>query len=153
MKYIFFFAIFATAALAQNKATSGFAVAPMVFADEGCARDYARAYQFEGVEFRKRIAELNQYGCIDTTATGIFAAIATVRKDLAVEKGKVALFRKVILESDARRSWIAASKPEVMSPPRRSMYAGWIMDSDFYAVSAEEFDRRMANREIPLIVR
>src|SRR5450432_1786447 len=60
----------------------GFAVAPMVLKDEGCARDYVRAFQFEGVELRKRLVDLNTYGCIDTTATGIFAGLSTDRKDL-----------------------------------------------------------------------
>jgi hypothetical protein len=51
----------------------GFALAPMVLTDEGCTRDYVRAFQFEGVELRKRITDLETYHCIDSTATGIFA--------------------------------------------------------------------------------
>jgi hypothetical protein len=31
----------------KNAAAEGFAVAPMVLKDEGCARDYSRAFSFE----------------------------------------------------------------------------------------------------------
>jgi hypothetical protein len=37
----------------ETEPVQGFAVAPMVLTDEGCARDYVRAFQAEGVELRK----------------------------------------------------------------------------------------------------
>src|SRR5215472_7214624 len=64
---------------------NGFVVAPVVLTDSGCVRDYVRAFQSEGVELRKKLADLAAFGCSDLSAKGIFSALATERKDFAVD--------------------------------------------------------------------
>lgn len=129
----------------------GFAAAPMVLADEGCARDYVRAFQFEGIELRKKLTDLEAYKCVDTTAKGIFAAVSTDRKDFAVEKGKVAYFRRVTMTYDRQRTQLAVGNT-LVNYPGSPVYIGWIADADFYAVSPEQFDQLLAEKKIPMLM-
>ncbi len=132
----------------------GFAVAPMVLTDEGCARDYARAFQSEGVELRKKLTELQQYGCVDTSAKGIFAAVSTERKDLSVTKDEVAYFRFVVLTFDyARTKTAIGGEGRVVTPPAKTAYVGWIPDKNFYSESPETFDRLLTEKKIPMTIR
>lgn len=130
----------------------GFAVAPMVLTDEGCARDYVRAFEAEGVELRNRLADLETYGCVDTGARAIFTGLSTERRDFAIEKDKVAYFRYVIIKFDPERTKAAVGGP-VISPPAKMVYLGWIPDGDFYAVSPEIFDQLVAEKKIPMTIR
>ena len=131
----------------------GFAVAPMVLTDEGCARDYVRAFQAEGVELRKRLSDLETYHCIDTTATAIFAAVSIERKDFAVEKGKVAYFRNVVMTFDPERTKSVVVENRLVLPPGKTIYLGWIPDEYFYAVSPERFNQLLAEKKIPMTIR
>jgi hypothetical protein len=124
----------------------------MLLKDEGCARDYSRAFSFEGVELRKRLADLQTYDCIDTTARGIFVAVSIERKDLAAEKDSVAYFRQVLIEYDPRRTEAAVGR-FVNDPPAKTRYSGWIPDRDFYAVTPEVFDQLLAQKRIPMTIK
>jgi len=128
---------------------SGFAVAPPVLADEGCARDYMHMFEAEGVEQRKRLSDLFAYHCLDGTAKGIFSAVAIDRKDFAVTKGETAFFFLVRMAFDKERTQKAIGGPEVflISPPAAS-YSGWVPEEDFYAVSEQEFDKLLAAGKI-----
>ena len=133
----------------------GFAVAPMVLTDEGCVRDYVRAFQFEGVELRKRLTDLETYKCIDSTATGVYQGVSIERKDFAVEKGNVAYFRNVIIKFDPARTKIAIETAIVgghVKQPDKTVYSGWIPEKTFYAVSPERFDVMLAGKELPIPV-
>jgi hypothetical protein len=142
----------AAAVAAKDPApVSGFAVAPMVLTDEGCARDYVRAFQAEGVEFRKRLTDLEAYKCVDTSARGIFVAIASERKDFAIDKGSAAYFRKVVMSYDQKRTEVAVGNT-VVSTPGSQVYIGWILDEDFYPVSSEQFDQFLAEKKIHMNV-
>jgi hypothetical protein len=124
----------------------------MVLTDEGCVRDYVRAFQFEGVELRKRLTDLETFKCIDSTATGIYRGVSLERKDFAVEKGNVAYFRKVIITFDLDRTKIAIQTMLVgghVKQPGRTIYSGWIPEKNFYAVSAERFDVMLSRNELP----
>jgi hypothetical protein len=134
----------------NSTAAEGFAVAPMVLKDEGCARDYSRAFGFEGVEIRKRLTDLVTYGCLDTSARGIFKAISLERKDLAVKEGTVAYYRRVLLTYDPERTKTATGGIVVVSPPDKRVYTGWVPEAVFYGVSEERFDKMLAAGEIPL---
>ena len=129
----------------------GFAVAPLVLADEGCARDYSRAFLSEGVELRKKLDDLEKYKCLDTSARGIFAAASTERKNLSADKESVAYFRQVILEYDPERTKTAVGR-WVSNPPAQMHYFGWILERDFYPVSPEVFDQMLAQKKIPMFV-
>ena len=131
----------------------GFAVAPMVLTDEGCARDYVRAFQAEGVELRRRLADLETYHCIDTTATGIFIAVSIERKDFAVEKGKIAYFRNVVMTFDPERTKSVVPQGRLVNPPDKTVYSGWIPDEYFYPVSSERFNQLLAEKKIPITIR
>ena len=120
----------------ETDPVKGFAVAPMVLTDEGCARDYVRAFEAEGVELRKRLADLETYGCVDTGARAIFVGLSIERKNFAIEKDNVAYFRYVIIKFDPERTKAAVGGPAV-NPPAKTVYSGWIPDADFYAVSPE----------------
>ena len=128
----------------------GFAVAPMVLADEGCARDYVRAFQAEGVELRRRLADLEKYNCMDKTAKGIFAAVSTERRDFAVDKDHTAYFRKVTMTYDRPRTEAAVGNT-LVNGPGSPVYLGWILDGDFYAVSPQRFDELLAQKKIPVL--
>ena len=131
----------------------GFAVAPMVLTDEGCARDYVRAFQAEGVELRRRLADLETYHCIDTTATAIFIAVSKERKDFAVEKGKVAYFWNVVMTFDPERTKSVVPQGRLVNPPDKTVYSGWIPDEYFYPVSSERFNQLLAEKKIPITIR
>src|ERR1039457_1379869 len=131
----------------------GFAVAPMVLTDEGCARDYVRAFQAEGVELRRRLADLETYHCIDTTATGIFIAVSIERKDFAVEKGKIAYFRNVVMTFDPERTKSVVPQGRLVNPPDKTVYSGWSPDEYFYPVSPKNFNQLLAKKKIPLTIR
>jgi hypothetical protein len=133
----------------KSPTVTGFAVTPPVLADEGCARDYMRMFQTEGVEQRKKFDELIAYHCLDGTAKGIFSATATERKDFAVAKGEEAFFRLVAMIFDKNRTQNAIGGPNVflISPPSGS-YLGWIPEQDFYPVRAEQFDEMVAAGKI-----
>lgn len=130
----------------------GFAVAPMVLTDEGCARDYVRAFQFEGVELRKRLTDLETYHCIDSKATGIFAGVSIERKDFAVDKEHVAYFRNVVLKFDPQRTSMALDGRPT-NPPGETIHIGWIPEKNFYAMSPEQFDQLLAQKKIPMAIR
>jgi hypothetical protein len=95
---------------------------------------------------------LQTYGCVDTTATGLFTGVSTDRKDLAVEKGDVVYFRRVLLKFDAERTKVAADNTAINRPPAQ-FYEGWIPDENFYAVSPEQFDKMLAEKKIPLKIK
>ena len=138
----------------ETEPVQGFAVAPMVLTDEGCARDYVRAFQAEGVELRRRLADLETYGCVDTSARAAFAGVSTERRDFAVEKGHVAYFRYVIIKFDPERTKTAIGGGGLrVRPPGKAMYLGWIPDADFYAVSPETFDQLVAEKKVPMTIR
>jgi hypothetical protein len=124
----------------------------MVLTDEGCVRDYVRAFQAEGVELRKRLADLGTYGCIDASATAIFSGVATERRDFALEKDAVAYFRYVVITFDLARTKAAVGEETVVRPPAKNVYSGWILDGNFYAVSPEKFDQLMADGKIPMAI-
>ena len=136
----------------ETKPVQGFAVAPMILTDEGCARDYVRAFQTEGVELRKRLIDLETYRCLDTTAKAIFAGVSTERKDFAVQKDAVAYFRHVLIKFDPERTK-AAVGGRLIGPPEKASYFGWIPDENFYAVTPEAFDLLIAEKKIPLRTR
>ena len=127
-------------------------MAPIVLTDEGCARDYVRAFQADGVELRKRLADLQIYGCVDTTAKAIFAGVSTERKAFAVEKDEVAYFRYVVIKFDPERTKRAIGGRFVI-PPGKTVYVGWILDENFYAVSPEIFDQLLTEKKIPMTTR
>src|ERR1700733_5101245 len=134
-----------TSAPKKTPTVSGFAVAPPVLADEGCARDYMHMFEAEGVEQRKKLNDLFAYHCLDGTAKGIFSAVAIDRKDFAVIKGETAFFFLVRMAFDTERTHkvIGGPKGFLISPPAAS-YSGWIPEEDFYAVGEEEFDKLLA---------
>lgn len=111
----------------DSREVTGVVKAPMILKDEGCARDYVRAYEYEGVELRKRLADLNTYGCIETKAAAYFTAISFDRKNLAVKPGAFAWFRYVTLKIDPERT----GRSGMYLYQGKSSYAGWILDQDF----------------------
>jgi hypothetical protein len=117
--------------------------------DEGCARDYMRMFETEGVEQRKRMSDLLTYRCLDTSAKGIFSAVVTDRKDFAVAKDEEAFFLRVTLVLDRERTQRALGGPEVyhIEPPGAS-YFGWIPERDFYAVTGAQFDVMVSTGKI-----
>jgi|SRR5579871_1093057 len=124
------------AAQAESAAVNGFVVAPVVLKDEGCTRDYVRAFQFEGVELRKRLADLGAYGCSDLSAKGIFTAVASQRKDFALDRDYTAYFRFVVMTYDRKRTEIAAEN-NLVSAPGHTVYMGWVADEYFHGVTPE----------------
>jgi hypothetical protein len=133
----------------KAQTVSGFAVTPPVLADEGCARDYMRTFEAEGVEKRKKFDDLIAYHCLDPTAKGIFSVTATDRKDFAVSKGEEAFFLLVVMIFDKERTQSAIGGPTVflVSPPSNS-YVGWIPEQDFYLLRGEQFDQMLAAGKI-----
>jgi hypothetical protein len=137
----------------EARGVQGFAVAPMILSDEGCSRDYVRAFQSEGVEFRKKIADLVSYGCLDTTAKAIFSAVAIDRKDFAVEKDMVANFRLVAMAFDLEHTQIAVGGPQVfVFRPARLTYNGWIPEKNFYAVTTDVFTQLLNEKKISMVI-
>jgi len=138
----------------EVKPVEGFAVAPVVLADEGCTRDYVRALQSEGVELRKKLTDLQAYACVDTSAQAIFSAVAIERKDFAVSKDEVVYFRLVMIKFDPDRTKAAiGGEGHVVTPPAKTVYVGWIPEERFYAVSPEAFDRLLAEKKIPMTIK
>jgi hypothetical protein len=81
MKRIHVAFIIAAVAVAQPKTASrtGYAIAPLVLKDEGCARDYLRAIAAGGVATRKQLAELVAFGCAEKM-TGVFRGTTLEKK-------------------------------------------------------------------------
>jgi hypothetical protein len=139
----------------KNTEPYGYAIAPLVFADEDCARDYVRAFRAGGLELRKKIEELRAYKCLNDTAKAVFSGETKERKNLATEKGREAYFRHVTLLFDAghTRTAISGSKwgssVEVHRPPM-DIYEGWIMDSDFYPIESDQLDTLLSSEKIQM---
>jgi hypothetical protein len=47
-----------------QEAKSGYTIMPVLIKDEGCARDYVKAQALGGLEGRKMLVDLIEYGCI-----------------------------------------------------------------------------------------
>lgn len=75
--------ILVVSAVAQTKApkpagknVDGYAFGPVILKDAACARDYAKALKATGVDGRKQIAELSQYGCLEPTDEDVLYYVA-----------------------------------------------------------------------------
>jgi hypothetical protein len=88
-------------------------VDPIVASDEGCARDFAKALKLDGLEQRKYLLDLFQYGCVERLNGPYYANILSL-----VQFGEGAAkveMRKVYLipvsgTTKEHTGWIAAKE-------------------------------------------
>ena len=107
----------------EAEPVAGFAVAPMVLKDEGCAKDYAKSLGLEGIAQRKMFAELVQFGCAQKL-TGFF----------------LVRIEKIQFLSDPPRSF---AQVYMVNGKNMKEYRGWVLNSAITtgAEMAREYQR------------
>jgi hypothetical protein len=122
---------------------TGLAVAPVVARDADCARDYANAFLAGGLELRKRLVELEQYHCIDSSAAGIYRATILETRDIT----PTATFDRVELIYDRNlTSQALGHAPAHQNEPPHTVYVGWIPEADFVLTFDEARERASTKR-------
>ena len=71
---------------AADKTIRVYAIRPLLFKDEGCVRDYLKAQAASGVEKRKALADLVQYGCMEKLSW-IYSAEVSKTLRISASKG------------------------------------------------------------------
>jgi hypothetical protein len=123
----------------QKPEDSGFLISPTIFKDDGCARDFVKAQSLSGVEKRKALAEIAQYGCVEERTDAIYTAIVVESSTVALKTQKVKISKVVTILEGERTSQLGGD------PLAASLGAeGWIIDSDLRRLDAVEFDALIA---------
>lgn len=99
---------------AKSQTIDGYVITPTILKDAGCARDYAKALQIGGLEGRKQLAGLAEYGCIETVHADALYYVAGHLKSVAAMHfvdGCHALAGDVMKEVDPAwyNSWVRRS--------------------------------------------
>src|ERR1700678_1595745 len=77
---------------------SGYAITPVLIKDEGCARDYLKAQSLGGLEGRKMLVDLAEYGCIKKLQR-IYLALAEPPRIVAYGKQKLVIRQVRLMEA------------------------------------------------------
>jgi len=134
-----------TALLAQAKTTApkskvssseGFVVNPVVSKDFGCAEDLVKAMKASGIEQRKMLGDLIDYGCVRRFKGVFYGAKLESRKFAGVALAKVSLIIDVQMMEDV--GFPHESLTPYVDDANANAY-GWIVDSDFFIKTPEQF--------------
>lgn len=101
-------------------------VDPIVASDEGCARDFAKALKLDGLEQRKYLFDLFQYGCLERLDGTYYANILSLAQ-FGEGAPKIEM-RKVYLiplsgTTKEHTGWIAAKELLDIAPIQRILDA------------------------------
>lgn len=117
-------------------ANTGYAVSPVVFKDDGCARDFVAATMAGGLAGRKQMAELVKYGCMERV-TGIYRGVSVEQKKAP---GSTLAIHRVSLVCAAACGG-------------RMLIKEWVSDEDFHLAADPEIQaaiqRAVAHAEQP----
>jgi hypothetical protein len=120
---------------APKQSTGGYAVTPVLIKDEGCAKDYLRALSLDGLEERKGMAELYDYGCIKKLEH-IYLAFAEPVRTVTSGTKKMQI-RHVGLMQDIAMEELAAGHP-VDTDVNGFVVYGFISEKEFLLLSEDE---------------
>ena len=136
-----------TVLLAQAKATAsktqaliqGFVWNPVVCKDFGCAEDYVKTLNASGVQRRKMLSDLVEYGCVKTFK-GVFLGVKQEsRKSAGTSLAKVVLIFDIQMMRDLGFSEDVIKTDLAVADANADADQGWILESDFFKKSKEQF--------------
>ena len=94
---------------------SGTVLGTVLVKDEGCARDYLRMLQMEGVEQRKTIVDLDRYGCVETLSGLYMARVLTTKRidqgPMSEQFDEVLLIQQLEVSAEGRVTRAPLSRP------------------------------------------
>lgn len=111
---------------------------PVFAEDAGCAKDYAKIFELDGVALRKATAELIAYGCVEKL-NGLYSA--SVVGSMSASGVQLRHVRLTLIE------------PLVFGNAPRTA-EGWMRSSDIESLSADELKATIARiRQVNRIMR
>ncbi len=119
----------------KENVLTGFAISPIVFKDEACARDYVQASARGGLEGRKSLIEQAAVGCFDKpdhvywVISGSSGKVTTGKQVVVVRRAM--MVRDIDLEEMLKKT---PSEPGVDS----LSVDGWLLDSQILRVTREK---------------
>jgi hypothetical protein len=103
----------------------GYVVAPQLFKDAGCLRDYLKAQAAEGLERRRALSDLLQYGCVEKTVDAIYWATVKETKRIISGSKQVSAKRVVLIVDADKTSMITHHEVDYdVTPLGRE---GWVL--------------------------
>ncbi len=113
----------------------GFTVHPIVFKDEGCARDYVRAVAKGGLEGRKSLLDQIEVGCVVRTEH-VYAIFSNAMRTVPSDKGPV-VTRQIMGVRDMEMEDAITGRTGEVDIDSMSI-DGWMLDSEIYRLTREE---------------
>jgi hypothetical protein len=113
------------------------AAGSLLFKDAGCVVDYLKAQASSGLEKRKALAELVQYGCVEELKA-IYSVFIKSTKSLAISKGAAAV-KASELDAILDRKRMERLLGKGSAPDSSELFKhGWVLDADI--LIEEELD-------------
>jgi len=127
---------------AQPGFWGGTTLDPVIAKDEGCARDLVKAIRTGGLDGRKRMVELVQFGCTDVL-DGEWS-VSPEREPTVLLDGVIV--RKVILMRDATdiiaRDLDGKAEADRADRAKNPFREGWVLDSTIVRLSKEAAQKK-----------
>jgi hypothetical protein len=125
---------------------SGFLISPLVFKDDGCAKDYLKAQALSGVEKRKALAEIAEYGCLEERLNAIYhAAVASTTSVVLSKTQTVKISRVSVIVDWDRTGRLLGKEPDYEHTSLGAV--GWIIDSDLLRLTEAQVDALIAKQK------
>ena len=130
----------ATKAEPQKKAASGYILPGTVLAkDLGCAKDYVKALAAEGVQQRKLLADLFDYGCAERVRF-VYTMFSFEPQVVVPEKTSLTVWKVKGIVSQKLSELMGQSDNSTASEFNKD---GWVVDADFVQLSEDAMTARI----------
>jgi hypothetical protein len=105
-----------------------------------CAKDYVFALQLRGLEKRKKLAELSEYGCV-RTLPWLYHVTSKETQSIAVREETIAVVHRIlgVIDSD-----IMGTMPEMTSDS--IVIEGWVLDEHLVRMTGDEFREELRRK-------
>jgi hypothetical protein len=115
-----------------------------VFPDLDCAHDYAVALRLRGLEKRKRLAELSQYGCVKMSPW-LYSVSTKETQTIQIENETVIAHRILgVLDHQ-----VLGPMPDITTTwGEHVVIEGWILDEDLIRMTESELREELRRRGV-----